>query len=168
MNQGIMKIVINPTYAILNSFVEGITSIFEFQGESIYKDRNKLKCYTIDGYHIVVKKFRKPHFINRIAYSFFRPSKAKRAYEFALKLLELGVETPAPIAFIEQYENGLFTYGYFISIFENEYENIRDLMDGTQKDADLLKELSVYMADLHTNGILHLDMSPGNILFKKT
>jgi tRNA A-37 threonylcarbamoyl transferase component Bud32 len=168
MIPGIMKTVINPTYNDLKSFVERIPSIFELQGESIYKDRNELKCYTTDGYHIVVKKFRKPHIINRIAYSFFRPSKAKRAYEFALKLLQVGVETPAPIAFIEQYESGLLAHGYFICIFEKEYEHIRDLMDGTQKDSDLLKKLAMYIADLHANGVLHLDMSPGNILYKKS
>jgi len=40
-------------------------------------------------------------------------------------------------------------------------------MDGTQKDELLLKALSLYIADIHKKGVLHLDMSPGNILYKK-
>ena len=31
----------------------------------------------------------------------------------------------------------------------------------------LLKELSHYIAHLHSKGVLHLDMSPGNILYLK-
>jgi len=163
-----MKIVVNPQYSILQPFVESLPDIFETEGNSIYKDRNELKCYEIENFNIVVKKFRKPIFINRFIYSYFRPTKAKRAYEYALKLLSMGVESPAPIAFIEQYKFGLFGHGYFVSIFEKEFDNIRDLMEGTQKDESLLKELAVFIADIHSKGILHLDMSPGNILYKKT
>lgn len=161
------KIVINPKYAGLSTFIESIPSIFSFQGESIYKERNELKCYIIDGYNIIVKRFKKPHLINRIAYTFFRPSKAKRAYEYALRLLELGLDSPSPIAYIEQYRVKLLTYGYFVSVFEKEYTNIRDLMEGTEKDETLLKELSLYVADLHNKGVLHLDLSPGNVMYKK-
>lgn len=162
-----MKIVINQKYSSLNSFVENLPNIFNDQGEIIYKERNILKSYSIDGYDIVVKRFKKPHLINRIAYTFFRSSKAKRSYEYALKLLELGVDTPAPIAYIEQYKCGLLTHGYLISIYEKEYSIIRDLMDGIQIDDDLLKALALYIANLHQNGVLHLDISPGNLLYKR-
>jgi len=162
-----MKIVINPKFSSLSSFIESIPTIFSNEGETIYKARNELKCFTTN-YHIVVKRYRKPHIFNRIAYTFFRPSKAKRAYEYALRLLELEVESPAPIAYIEQSSCGLFTIGYFISIYEKDYSDIRELMKGTKKDDELLKELSLFIAAIHNKGILHLDMSPGNILYKKT
>ncbi len=162
-----MKIVINPKYSSLSSFIENIPTIFLNEGVTIYKARNELKCFTTD-YNIVVKKYKKPHLFNRIAYSFFRPSKAKRAYEYALKLLALEVESPAPIAYIEQSSFGLFTIGYFISIYEKDYSDIRELMKGTKKDDVLLKELSLFIANIHNKGILHLDMSPGNILYKKS
>jgi tRNA A-37 threonylcarbamoyl transferase component Bud32 len=162
-----MKIVINQKYSSLNSFVENLPNIFNDQGEIIYKERNILKCYSIDDYDIVVKRFKKPHIINRIAYTFFRSSKAKRSYEYALKLLELGVDTPAPIAYIEQFKCGLLTHGYLISIYEKEYSIIRDLMDGVQVDDDLLNALAIYIVNLHQNGVLHLDISPGNLLYKR-
>ncbi len=150
-----MKVVINQKYNSLKSFVENAPNIFNEQGELIYKERNILKCYSADGYNIVVKQYKQPHIINRIAYTFFRPSKAKRSYEYALK------------AYIEQFKCGLLTHGYLFSIYENEYSIIRDLMDGIQIDDELLKTLALYIANLHQNGVLHLDISPGNLLYKK-
>ena len=162
-----MKIVINPAYSVLNSFISNIPAIFDQEGELVYTARNQLKHYSVEGYDIIVKRYKIPHLINRIAYTFIRPSKAKRAYEYALKLLQLGVDSPAPIAYIEQYKCGLLTHGYFISIYEKDYSVIRELMAGTQKNDLLVKELAHYIADLHSKGVLHLDMSPGNILYKK-
>ncbi len=162
-----MKIVINPTYSILNSFVTNIPTLFDQEGELVYTARNQLKHYSVEGYDLIVKRYKVPHLINRIAYTFFRPSKAKRAYEYALKLLELGVNTPAPIAYIEQKSCGLLSHGYFISIYEKDYSDIRKLMMGKQTDEALLKELSLYIAYFHNKGVLHFDMSPGNILYKK-
>jgi len=163
-----MKIVINPNFSNLSSFISSVPDIFSIKGATIYKARNELKTFSIEGYDIIVKKYKEPHIINRIAYSFFRPSKAKRAYEYALKLLELELESPAPIAYLEQSNCGLFTIGYFISIYEKEYSDIRELMKGSKKDDVLLNELSLYIAGMHNKGVLHLDMSPGNILFKKS
>jgi tRNA A-37 threonylcarbamoyl transferase component Bud32 len=162
-----MKIVFNQKYSSLKSFVEHVPTIFSTEGELIYKERNILKCYNVDSYNIVVKQYKKPHFINRIAYSFFRPSKAKRSYQYALKLLELDIETPAPIAYIEEFKCGLLTYSYLFSIYEKDYSIIRDLMDGIQVEDELLEALALYIANLHQNGVLHLDISPGNMLYKK-
>ena len=162
-----MKIVINPAYAVLNSFITKIPVLFEQEGELVYIARNQLRHYSVEGYDVIVKRYKQPHLINRIAYTYIRPSKAKRAYEYALKLLKLGINSPAPIAYIEQYKSGLLTYGYFISIYEKKYSVIRDFMSGIQTDDSLLKELAFYIADLHSKGVLHLDMSPGNILYYK-
>jgi len=162
-----MHIVINPKYTEFESFVRNIPAHFDQEGELVYTARNQLKHYSVQGHDIIVKRYKIPYFFNRIIYTYFRPSKAKRAYKYALKLLNLGVDSPVPIAYIEQFKDGFLTHGYFVSVYETEYSVVRDLMSGTQKDELLLKELSVYIADLHRKGILHLDMSPGNILYKK-
>jgi len=162
-----MEIVINPKYSILNSFIANIPTLFDQEGELVYAGRNQLKCYSVEGYDIIVKRYKVPHLINRIAYTFFRPSKAKRAYEYALKLLDLGVNTPAPIAYIEQKSFGLLNHGYFISIYEKDYTDIRPLMTGVQTNDALLQELAIYIAEFHNKGVLHFDMSPGNILYKE-
>jgi serine/threonine protein kinase len=162
-----MTIVINPKYSHLRSFIENIPDKFDKEGEMVYEARNQLKKFSVEGYDVIVKRYKKPHYINRIAYSFVRPSKAKRAYEFALKLLELGLDSPEPIAFIEETTGGLLDRGYFISIYEKDYTDIRQLMLGNEKNAALLAALSNYIVGIHDKGVLHLDMSPGNILYKK-
>lgn len=162
-----MEIVINHKFNDLKLFIESVPNIFSTEGITIYKERNELKSYSIQSYNIVVKRYKKPHFINRIAYTFFRSSKAKRAYEYALKLLEIEVNTPSPIAYIEQKNCRLLNYGYFISVYEKEYLDIREFMIGIQTDDVLLNELSLYIAHFHDKGVLHCDMSPGNILYKK-
>jgi len=162
-----MKIVLNPAYNILKTFITNLPALFEQEGELVYTARNQLRHFTVEGYEVIVKRYKQPHLINRIAYTYFRPSKAKRAYEYAFKLLESGIDSPDPIAYIEQYKSGLLTYAFFISIYEKNYSVIREYMSGIQTDDLLLKELSYYIADLHNKGVLHLDMSPGNILYFK-
>jgi len=162
-----MTIVINPKYSSLRPFIEKIPNKFDTDGEMVYEARNQLKKFSANEYEVIVKRYKKPHYINRIAYTFLRPSKAKRAYEYALKLLELSVNTSAPVAYIEQKSCGLLNYGYFISIYEKDFSDIRDLMTGKLNDDVLLQQLSTYIAYFHNKGVLHLDMSPGNILYKK-
>lgn len=162
-----MKIVINPIYNQLQSFIEQIPSVFEAEGELVYTARNQLKKFEAGGFQIIVKRYKIPHLINRLAYTLLRRPKAQRAYEYALELLKRDVQSPAPIAYMLDYKGGFLAYSYFISIFESDYADIRDLMLANEQDDALLKELAEYIAYFHDKGVLHLDMSPGNILYKK-
>ena len=101
-----MSLVLNFRYKYISSFVEKIPSIFSCEGVSIYKSRNEIKIFQVDDLTINVKSYKKPIFINRIAYTFFMESKAKRAYVYALRLMSLGVNTAEPIAYIEEKSNG--------------------------------------------------------------
>ena len=51
----------------------------------------------------------------QVVYTFFRPTKAARAFRFAAEFRKRGIVTPHEMAYIEQKEHGLFTTGYFIS-----------------------------------------------------
>ncbi|WP_163630493.1 lipopolysaccharide kinase InaA family protein [Paludibacter sp. 221] len=161
-----MKIVINPKYKNLEPFVNSIPDTFTSAGETIYKARNELKTYSIQGMEVVVKSFKIPIVLNRIVYALFRPSKAKRSYEYAFKLLEKGVATPEPIAYIEEKRGGLLKRSYYVSVYEKEAEHIRLYMSGEKKDEKFIGELAKFIAGFHAKGIFHLDMSPGNILAK--
>jgi len=162
-----MKVIINPKYSELTSFVNSIPYRFGKEGEMIYDERNQLKRFSAEGYDIIVKRFRKPHIINRFAYSFVRPSKAERSYQYALLLLEKGITTPSPIAYIEDKEAGLLNYSYYICLYEKESSHIRKQMLGEEGGKEFQKELAIYIAGLHNKGILNNDLSPGNILFRK-
>ena len=63
---------------------------------------------------LVVKRY-KSHFLPENRLHFFRASKARRAYQYALHLEQLQINTPEAVAYIEIKENGLFSTGYFVS-----------------------------------------------------
>lgn len=160
-----MKIVLNPKYNELGEFIKTLPSSFEGQGDIIQNRRNVIKTISVLGLKLNIKRFRKPIFINRIVYSFFRKPKAFKAYYNALEVMKRGFETPTPIAYIEQKELGLLSLSYFVS---SQIENVREIREyyfsKAKEDKDLLEAFAIYTAKLHNSGILHLDYSPGNIL----
>lgn len=160
-----MKIVINPEYSFLTDFINDLPESFSSEGEIIYNERNVLKRYQVRGVDMIVKSFKVPILVNRIAYAFFRKSKACRSYEYALEILKRGGNTPAPIAYIEEYKNGLLNRSYYISIFDARATTIREYMDGSILDAEVMWRSFVrFTINIHRSGILHIDYSPGNVL----
>ena len=97
-----ISVVVNPSFQHLQEFARQIPERFDSDGTLLYRKRNVVKLYEIDGMRVVVKRYKVPMFHQRVDYTFIRPSKAKRAYLFALRLQEMGIETPTPIAYIEE------------------------------------------------------------------
>ena len=163
-----MKIIINPKYEYLREDILQIPEEFKKQpGEILYEARNILKVVELGGIRVVIKSFHQPKFFNRIVYSFIRKSKALRSYLFSEKLLECNISAPTPIACIIQSKGGLITNSYYINKYE-EADTVRELMEGTVKgNEELLNEFTDFLIHTHYEGVLHLDLSPGNILFKK-
>lgn len=135
--------------------------------EIIYNQRNRLFALTLDQKEYVIKCFKVPIFIQRIVYTFIRPSKAVRSYRNAIKLKSLEIDNPAPIGVAIEYSNGLLSNSYYLSERLSDACDIRPLMSGKIEDDGLLKILAHYIADLHRKGIYHIDLSPGNILRSK-
>lgn len=165
-----MKLIINPEFNSYSSFIESIPSIFDREGETIYKARNEIKIFSINGVIFNVKSYKVPILINRIAYTFFRATKAKRAYEYALRLLSLDILTPTPVAYIEEKQNGLLSHAYFISLHTPMEGNLRLFglpNNSFEETKDLAIAFAQYTAHLHEKRVLHIDYSPGNILYEK-
>lgn len=160
-----MKIAINPTYSFLTEFINKLPESFATEGEIIYNERNVLKRYQVQGVDLIVKSFKIPVLVNRVAYAFFRKSKACRSYEYALEILKRGGSTPEPIAYIEEFKGGLLNRSFFISIYNASAVTIRNYMYGGNSDEDkVLRSFTRFTAGIHRAGILHIDYSPGNIL----
>ncbi len=163
--------VLNPKFASLQAFVSSLPSIFSTEGMCIYQGRNQIKVFVVDGVSINVKAFHIPIFINQIAYSFLRKTKARRAYEYALEVRRRGFETPEPIAYIEQRTFGLLKQTFFVSLQCDMPGIMRTFLDAdvsNEGKLDLIEAFARYTARLHEAGILHVDYSPGNILFQQT
>lgn len=164
-----MKLLVNPTYKVLESSLKNLPELFEKQGKTIYKARNELRVIDVCGISINAKCYRKPILINRIIYTFIRKSKARRAYEYAMALQEKGIGTPEPLAYLEIKSNGLLSHSYFVSRHIPEFRMMREFADGSDVKGreDIIQAFGVFAAHLHNAGILHLDLSIGNILFRK-
>lgn len=163
-----IKLVVNEEYGALRKFIEGLPMSFLQSGEVVYSARNLIKTFDVDGLKLNVKSFKKPIFINQVAYATCRKSKARRSYEYAFRLKENGFHTPDPIAYMELTNCYLLKYSLYISIHE-EFDGImRELYHGQLEGREeLLRQFAQYTADLHEKHILHIDYSSGNILYKK-
>ena len=147
----------------------GIDHYFYKVKHTLFKQRNTIKLIVHDGQKYAVKSFKVPHLLNQIVYRFFRASKAQRSYENAMKLQELGVNTPAPIGYVEFPSLFLFKESYYISeFFDFDFEIRAVLADNTFSDREkILKDFVAFSYDLHNKGVYHIDYSPGNVIIKK-
>ena len=163
------NIVINAGYTFLHDFVERLPDIFPKLANTIYARRNILKKATEKDTALVIKSFQTPHLLNRIIYSNFRNSKARRSYEYALKLRDLGINTPQPIGYYEEKHGLLFSSSYYVCCLSPCRHTINDLVLHTDfpERESILADLALFTARLHENGILHLDYSAENILMDR-
>jgi serine/threonine protein kinase len=137
----------------------------------IHEGRNRLGLliwpWMIVGFHeVVVKEFRFRG-ANKLK-TLFGPSKAFRAWRGAVGLIERGIPTPFPVAFLEERTNGFLRSGFYLSGWVAGGREIRHLF--LEREGDPLRELvarlAAFLRECHDKGILHRDLSDGNILVK--
>lgn len=159
---------INEKFLNLQNYLINIDKQFDISGKSIHKARNELKIIQKDAYEFVVKSFKIPNLVNKIAYTFFRDSKAKKSYLNAVKLQTLDIATPEPVAYIEFYKNSLLDKSYFISVREKYDFTIREVFHHKVDNyEEILKQFTKFTYELHIKGVWHVDYSLGNILITK-
>ncbi|HEA30836.1 MAG TPA: Kdo domain containing protein [Leeuwenhoekiella sp.] len=131
-------------------------------------DRNTIKNFDFEGKKIIIKSFKIPNLVNKIAYRFFRKSKAQRSFEYASKLLEMGVGTPRPLAYAED-NQVLFNKSYYACDLLDYDLTYRDLVDNPKyaRETEILKAFTRFTYALHEKDIHFLDHSPGNTLIVK-
>ena len=161
---------INEKYMHLREWLERLPEQFEQLGEVIYDKRNQLRVIEApDGTLVNAKRYCKPHAVNRVVYSLgIRQPKGLRAFRYPALLLERGIDTPEPIAYIEQRQCGLLGLSYFISVqspLKHTFYEFGDAKEGTYED--MAEALGRFAAMMHDREVLHRDFSPGNILWDK-
>lgn len=162
-----MKVIVHPHYAALNTEIAQIPAGFALQGEVLHGGRNTVKRFSRPDTNWVVKHYKRPNLIQRIAYTFFKPSKAERAYRYAQILQERGIDTPDGIAYIELKSHGLLSDCYFISPECTDRPIFPELVETPDYDRTLADELATFFVEMHRKGILHGDLNLSNILYRK-
>ena len=160
------KLQINKTYKQFNNFLINIKNNFKSNQNTIHKARNEIKIIEQNGVSLVVKSFKTPHLLNSFIYSYLRSTKAKKSYDYSIRI---GNFTPKPIGYIEFYKFNLLKESYFVSEnFKYDFTIREPLLDDNFKDKEeILKAFARFTFELHEAEILHQDYSPGNILIKK-
>ena len=165
-----MNIKIHPSYITHKDKILSCISNYENSGKLIYGGtRNSIKTFDIGDLVLNIKAFKKPNFIKKIIYTYLRPSKAKRSYEYALKLFEKEILTPHPIAYILIKDKFGLTKSYYISEhleFDLMFKNLVDDQNFPYYE-EILRQFTKFTYRLHENGIEFKDHSPGNTLIKK-
>lgn len=162
----IMKIQINPSYGHLRDFVTHLPELFEGpDGHTLHDVRNKVRAFDIAGEAIVVKRFKRPNAFNTVMYSYFRKSKARRAYEYALRLCRMGFDSPEPIAWCECRRRSLIGDTYLVSR-RSDYRALTVFAERfpAKETLPVLDAFARYAARLHAKGVEHQDFNQGNIL----
>lgn len=161
--------VVHPRFEHLKTELQQALDHFSDNNDHVVKaERNTIKKLTIDDKTFNIKSFKSPNFFQSLVYRFLRKSKARRSFEHALKLIDLDILTPFPVAYAEHFGLGL-TESFYISE-QLEYELDFRVLNHNPKYPErdkILEEMAAFTFKLHENNINFLDHSPGNTLIKK-
>jgi len=131
-----------------------------YAGDVIFHRRNTLRL--TDG--VVVKQFATPNLLRGLWYGWLGKSKARRSYEYALRMEGL---TPKPVAFREVRVCGALRESWYAceaSTCRHTFNELIGETDFPNRKA-ILEAIGRFTATLHKQGIYHQDYSGGNILF---
>jgi tRNA A-37 threonylcarbamoyl transferase component Bud32 len=160
---------VHPDFHLLAPFIAGLPGDFGEGGTPLYTGRNELRLFDCQNLQLVVKSYRTPSPVNRVAYGWLRPSKAERAYTYALKLQQAGFGTPQPVGFLTCRKGPWFDRSYSVTLKSACPHTYRDLnLFPFKRRDDILQAIARFTARLHERGFLHADYSGGNILFDDT
>ncbi len=162
----------NPDYEHLRTFIGQLPEKMDSEGIYVYGGRrNLIKRFDApDGTQLNVKRYKIPSFPSNIIYSAgWRLPKGERAFRYPSILLARGIETPVAVAYIEDRTFGVLRHSWFVSIQCPYSHRLYEMGDAEESVyMPLAKSLAAYCAHMHEQGVMHLDFSPGNVLWEKT
>lgn len=166
-----MKLLLNPKYSRLEGFVRQLTqpAFFNRNGTTLHDGRNVIRLFEADGVKLVVKSYARLSLLNRLLYGTLRKSKAMRAYLHAVKLRNLGIDTPEEVAAVEVRRRGLLRQCLFVSLY-TDYESVGEVAKRFPQHPEaepILDALARFLSKVHWAGVQHKDLNIGNILYKR-
>lgn len=162
---------VRPAYnkaGLIGFFEDSHTLLLDPETEILQKGRNLVGAVHVSGQEtgsleVVIKEF-SPRGIDKIKGRIL-PSKALRAWRGAEALVRLGVGTPEPILYLEERKRSAGR-SYYISLRLSDVREIRSLFLSASETVlrPFLHQLAGNLRRWHSQGLLHRDLSDGNIL----
>lgn len=163
---------IAPEYGQHTAAIMDMLSNFETRGETLHRKRNTVKKMRLDDMSVVVKSFKVPRGISAFVYGQIRKGKARRSFEHAQRLHALGINTPDPIALIEQRQRGGLTASFYVCkhchhdfSMDYAFANSDDGVRPHEAD-DIIEAFTRFTFELHEAGVLHRDHNASNTLVR--
>lgn len=162
-----MKIVIADSYQQYADYLSDFPRLFEQgAGTVLYRQRNEVRRMEHQGQVFIVKKYKRVNALQQVVYTFFRKTKAERAFLFAQEFRKRGIETPREIAYIETSRWGLFTVGYLVCEPCDWRDCATDLREVEAFDRVLGRAVMQQVVLMHKRGVLHGDLNLTNFLYQ--
>jgi hypothetical protein len=162
---------VHPSYnqaGLIGLFEDSHQLLLDPEAEILQRGRNLVGAVIVSApetgpLDVVIKEF-SPRGIDRIKGRVL-PSKALRAWRGAGALVHLGIGTPEPILYLEE-KHRPAGRSYYISLRLRDVKEIRGLfLSGSETVlGPFLHRLAGALRLWHRRGILHRDLSDGNIL----
>ncbi len=158
---------IHSYFHSLSPFVSDLANSFSQIGKVMEKGRNEVRVIELENYKVVVKSYERINWINRLIYGFFRKSKACRAFENASLLMDKGITTPMPVAYVDYFNFGILKKSYFVSLYVNCRSTNKLFALPINECKEALEAFSRFTYQLHRSGIFHADYTLNNVLYSK-
>lgn len=153
-------------YANSKAEVEALPGrIARGEGLLLHDGRNRVWLFSCGGEQVVVKQFHRLGFFKSLVYTFFRKSKARRSFDNGLRLRQLHVLTPEPIAMMQVRRLGLIRDTYYVTALTDWPAIRRPLTEQQPYNRPLAEAFASFVASLHQKGIIHRDLNNTNVLY---
>jgi serine/threonine protein kinase len=115
----------------------------------------------------ILKEFR-PRGFDLLKSALIR-SKACKAWRGSWSLVEAGVDTAFPIAYLESWSGPFLDHALFFALSVTDAPELRQLLLSNQEESlePLIERLAAFVKRCHAHGILHRDLSDGNVLVRE-
>ena len=153
----------------LLQFCQELPERFDHLGSVIFASRNTIRRCEVGGTTLIVKRYKRPNLLASMGYALRRTSKARKAYYNGLELLVRGFRTPHPYAAVEVWGEGglrLHECYYICGECMATLDLAQTLNEAPTPDAVVAERFGRYVAALHDQGVMMIDLNSTNVLFE--